>query len=82
MPEKALVPLSTIIHDLNDRFGTNFSEMDKILAQMAEDFVADKELRKKAQNNSIDNFKFPFDSAFINIVLDRMTQNQDFFTRS
>lgn len=55
--------------------------MDKFLAQMAEDFVVDEELRKKAKNNSIDNFKFPFDSAFINIVLDRMTQNQDFFTK-
>lgn len=81
VPEQSLAPLSKIIHDLNERFGTNFSEMDKILSQMAEDFAADEDLRKKARNNSIDNFKYPFDSAFINIVLDRMSQNEAFFNK-
>lgn len=78
---KDLVPLSKIIQDLNERYGTNFTEIDKILSQMAEDFAADEDLRKKAQNNSMDNFKYPFDSAFINIVLDRMTENQAFFNK-
>lgn len=79
--EKDLVPLSKIIQNLNERYGTNFTEIDKILSQMAEDFAADDDLRKKAKNNSIDNFKYPFDSAFINIVLDRMTENQAFFNK-
>lgn len=81
VPDQSFVPLSKIIHDLNERFGTNFSEMDKILSQMAEDFAANDDLRKKARNNSIDNFKYPFDSAFINIVLDRMSQNEAFFNK-
>lgn len=81
VPDQSLAPLSKIIHDLNERFGTNFTEMDKILSQMAEDFAANDDLRKKARNNSIDNFKYPFDSAFINIVLDRMTQNEAFFNK-
>jgi type I restriction enzyme R subunit len=81
IPDKSLMPLSKIIHDLNERFGTNFSEMDKILSQMAEDFAANEDLRKKAQNNSMDNFKYPFESAFINIILDRMSQNEAFFNK-
>jgi len=80
-PDQSLAPLSKIIYDLNERFGTDFSEMDKILSQMAEDFAADDDLRKKAQNNCIDNFRYPFDSAFINIVLDRMDQNETFFNK-
>lgn len=39
-------------------------------------------LRKKAQNNSMDNFKYPFYDAFINIVLDRMAQNETFFNKA
>ena len=76
-----MAPLSKIINDLNERFGTDFKEIDKILAQMAEDFAFNEELRKKAKNNSLENFKYPFDNAFLNIVLDRMAQNESFFNK-
>ena len=36
---------------------------------------------KKAKNSSLENFKYPFDNAFLNIVLDRMAQNENFFNK-
>ncbi|MFP4498336.1 MAG: hypothetical protein ACLFQV_09020 [Vulcanimicrobiota bacterium] len=39
--------------------------------------MEDKILEKQAQNNSIDNFKYAFDEAFLNKIIERMEQNED-----
>lgn len=74
--------LSTIIERVNERFGTNFTETDKLsIDQIKEDMVNNDELKIKAQNNTIENFKFSYDSKFMDIVIDRMGQNEKFFTK-
>lgn len=74
--------LSAIIDRLNQRFGTNFTKADMISTdQLIEDFAEDEELTQKAQNNSIDDFRFAFENAFLNKVVERMEQNEAFFTR-
>lgn len=75
-------PLSEIITIINDRFGTEFSETDRLFFdQIVEDCVADENLAVQAQANTIDNFKFPFTDAFTNKVIERMDQNTDIFNR-
>ncbi|SLM30422.1 conserved hypothetical protein [Desulfamplus magnetovallimortis] len=75
-------PLSEIISTINDRFGTEFNETDRLFFdQIVQDCIADENLKIQALANTIDNFKFPFEDAFINKVIDRMDQNTDIFNR-
>lgn len=74
--------LSSIIERLNNRFGTDFTKADQLsVEQIKEDFAADEDLVQKAKTNTIDDFRFAFEKVFINKVIDRMDQNQSFFTR-
>jgi len=74
--------LSSIIERLNKRFGTNFTKADQLsVEQIKEDFAADEDLVQKAKTNTIDDFRLAFEKVFINKVIDRMDQNQAFFTR-
>ena len=69
--------LSEIIRSLNERLGTNFTEMDKVLEQLVDDMSADEELVLRAKN-TLDLFKIVYDENIMSIVLRRMTQNQEF----
>ena len=74
--------LSEIINVLNNRFGTEFNEADKLFFDQIEaELVADDKLSKQAKNNSISNFKFGFDDVFMDKLIGRMDQNQDIFSR-
>lgn len=74
--------LSEIIKLLNDRFGTDFTEADKLFFdQIEEEMVADEKLGMQAKSNTIDNFKYGFEDVFINKLIDRMDQNQDIFNK-
>ena len=74
--------LSEIINVLNKRFGTEFSEADKLIFdQVIEDIVADEKLATQAKNNTIDNFKFGFDDSYLDKWIGRMEQNQDIFSK-
>ncbi len=75
-------PLSEIITIINDRFGTDFSETDRLFFdQIVEDCVADENLQVQARANTIDNFKFPFQDAFDAKVIKRMDQNTAIFNK-
>lgn len=74
--------LSTIIERLNSRFGTEFTKADQLsVEQIKEDFAMDADLVQKAKTNSIDDFKFAFQKSFMDKAVDRMEQNQSFFTK-
>ena len=69
--------LSNIISRLNDRWGTEFTHMDKVIEQLTEDMVEDAEVKARA-HNSLDLFSIVYSERIQDIVLDRMNQNQDF----
>lgn len=74
--------LSEIINVLNDKFGTEFTDADKLFFdQIEEELVADKKLAEQARNNTLDNFKFGLDDAFMDKLIGRMEQNQDIFSK-
>ncbi len=74
--------LSEIINILNERFGTDFTQADKLFFdQIEEELVLDERLSKQAKTNTIENFKFGFNDAFMNKLIDRMEQNQDIFKK-
>lgn len=78
--EKA--PLSEIIEQLNERFGTEFVEADRLFFnQIEEELIKDETLQTQAKVNKMDTFKFAFEDKFLNKLIDRMDQNQDIFEK-
>src|SRR5699024_5668533 len=74
--------LSSIIDRMNDRFGTDFTDADKLLRdQLIEDMKADEVLVQKAQSNTKENFKFSFERTFYDYVINRMQSNESFFLK-
>jgi len=79
--EKRKDPLSVIIDNINAKFGTNFTETDKILMQMCNDMVSNKKLYNFGKSNPIETFKFMYNERFDDMVLDRSEQNNEFFEK-
>lgn len=77
--EKKKDPLSIIIQNVNEKFGTAFTETDKILLQLCNDMVNDEVLKEFGKNNPIETFKFMYNDKFDNLVIDRSEQNNKFF---
>ena len=78
--EEAL--LSEIIHVLNDRFGTEFTQADKLFFDQIEtELMQDEILQSQARVNKIDTFKFAFDDKFIDMLIGRMDQNKEIFEK-
>lgn len=74
--------LSRLIDIVNDHFGTNFTPADKLsFFQIREEAASDASLRQAALANPIETFKFVFDKALDNLIIDRMEQNEDIFAR-
>jgi type I restriction enzyme R subunit len=74
--------LSQIIKVLNERFGTEFEEADRLFfEQIEEDLIADKTLQKQAKVNKLDTFKYAFNDMFTDKLIERMDQNQDIFEK-
>lgn len=74
--------LSEIIHVLNDRFGTEFEEADRLFfEQIEEALFEDQDLKAQARANKIDTFKYAYESKFMDNLISRMDQNQDIFNK-
>jgi type I restriction enzyme R subunit len=69
--------LSEIIKTLNERLGTNFTEMDKVLEQFVQDMSTNEEMVLRSKN-PLDLFKIIYDNSIMDVVLSRMTKNQEF----
>ncbi len=80
--KEELAPLSEIIQILNEKFGTDFTEADKLFFdQIEEELVEDETLSKQAKINTVENFKYGFNDAFLEKLIERMDQNQEIFKR-
>ena len=76
--EDDLSPLSKVIDLINERFGTDFTDTDKLLMVQALGDLADNEaLGEQARSNTLDNFRHAFDPAAIDAILNRNNRNGD-----
>lgn len=74
--------LSNIIYLLNEKFGTDFTEADRLYFEQIEQALFENEdLKIRAQNNPIENFKYAFEEVFIQALIDRMDSNQEIFDK-
>lgn len=79
--DKQKNPLTVIIDKINERYGTDFTEMDKVLLQIQRDYEAQDKWHGYARNNDYKTFKLLFDNDFPNMAASRYEQNEDFFVR-
>ena len=76
------VPLSDIIQVLNDRFGTNFSEEDRLFfEQIRERAAKNQEVIDTALANPIDKFQLGIKKIIEEAMIQRMGENDKIVTR-
>ena len=75
-------PLSKIVKDLNDAFGTNFTEDDKIfLRRVKENLLENEELTNKMRHNSKENVEVVFDKYFENEINKLLNSDMEFYKK-
>ena len=79
--DKKKNPLTVIIDKINERYGTDFTEMDKVLLQIESDYEAQDKWHGYAQNNDLKTFMLLFEKDFPNMAASRYEQNEEFFVR-
>jgi len=74
--------LSNIINVLNEKYGTDFTDADKLYFEQIEQALYENDdLKLRAQNNPIENFKYALTEVFIQTLIDRMDDNQEIFEK-
>lgn len=80
--EEQEIYLSSLIDQLNERFGTEFTQADQLFFdQVAEAAAADETLKQAARVNSLDNFKPVFDRLIEGLFVDRLDGNEEIVDR-
>jgi len=74
-------PLTVIIDKINLAYGTNFTEMDKVLLQIENDYVADPKWQDYAKSNDYKTFLMLLEKDFIEMAAARYEQNEAFFVK-
>lgn len=72
-------PLSEIIEKFNNRFNTEYSEMDKVLAQLKNDIKENTYMFKAAKAGDMTTFKTLYDRLFQEMAFNRYQENDKFF---
>ncbi len=73
--------LTAIIEKVNERFGTEFTEMDKVLEQIKEDVMKDEKWADVAASNTMETFSRIFEKRLQEAILNRYQQNTEFFDK-
>jgi type I restriction enzyme R subunit len=78
--EKETKALSLIIEKFNEKFGTGFTEQDKVLEQLKADMKKDARLSHAGKVQDKTLFRTLCVSVFKNVLMERYGQNDRFFT--
>lgn len=70
-----------MIDKINEKYGTNFTEMDKVLLQLENDYASEEKWQSYAKNNDRKTFMLLFEKDFPEMAASRYEQNDDFFVR-
>ena len=73
------VPLSEVIRKINERFGTNISDTDRLFVdQVADDIVDNEQVQVQALANDEQTFGVGFDKTWLNALTGRLSTNEKF----
>ena len=71
--------LSEIIDKFNKKFGTSFTEQDKVLAQLKADMMQNEQMANSAKSGDKTAFRTLYNKQFNDIAINRYEQNDSFF---
>ena len=71
--------LSEIIDKFNKKFGTSFTEQDKVLAQLKADMMQNEQMVNSAKSGDKTAFRTLYNKQFNDIAINRYEQNDNFF---
>lgn len=75
-------PLSEIIEVLNTKFGTDFSEEDRLFfEQIKEKAIKDTKIVQTAEANTLDKFQLGIKKIIENLMIQRMSENDEIVSR-
>lgn len=74
-------PLTVLIEKINEQYGTDFTEMDKVLLQIENDYASEEKWQSYAKNNDRKTFMLLFAKDFPEMAANRYEKNDDFFVR-
>jgi type I restriction enzyme R subunit len=75
-------PLSEIIDTLNERFGTDFTNEDRLFfEQIKEKACADERIIQTAHANSLEKFELGIRKIIESLMMQRMSENDEIVTR-
>lgn len=77
--EKEKGSLSEILDKFNKKFGTTFTEQDKVLAQLKADMMQNEQMANSAKSGDKTAFKTLYDKQFNDIAINRYEENDSFF---
>ena len=77
--QKEKDPLSEIIEKFNKKFGTEFTEQDKVLEQLKLDIMKDEKMANCAKTGDKTAFEALYEKQFVDIAMNRYEQNDNFF---
>ena len=81
-PEEDKAPLSEIIARLNERFGTEFTDEDRLFfEQIKERALRDEDVRRMALANDLDKFALGFRPQLGQLMVERMGENDEIVRR-
>lgn len=78
--DKKKESLSVIIEKFNERFGTDFTEQDKVLEQLKADMSKNSQMANAAKSGDKTLFNSLYDKYFNDVAIERYEQNDKFFT--
>lgn len=71
--------LSEIIDKFNKKFGTVFTEQDKVLAQLKSDMMKNEQMANSAKSGDKTAFRTLYEKQFNDIAINRYEENDNFF---
>jgi type I restriction enzyme, R subunit len=75
-------PLSEIIHIVNEKFGTDFTNEDRLFfEQIKEKACTDERIIQTAHANSLDKFELGIKNIIEALMMQRMSENDEIVTR-
>lgn len=77
-PDEETERLSIILNQFNERFGTEFSQVDKIMEEMEEGLSENENVRESGKNNTFDNFKYGFNEEFMDLFVRNIEKGDDY----
>lgn len=71
--------LTNIVNKINDKYHTNFTNMDKVMEQITQDFLDDDEMVKFAKHNDPEQFRKVYNEEFPKKTFKRYQENNEMF---